>query len=71
MGDTNTAREPSALIVAVPMSLMVLFSVLAYAKSTSVTLEIPAVGTLATSIDLLDAQEGEGEWTMKGNVKMS
>lgn len=55
MGDTNTASEPSALIVAVPMSLMVLLRVLAYAKSTSVTLEIPAVGTLATSIDLLNA----------------
>jgi hypothetical protein len=61
VGDTNTAREPSALIVAVPMSLMVLLRVLAYAKSTSVTFEIPAVGTLATSIDLLNARGREGE----------
>lgn len=61
VGDTNTAREPSALREAVPMSLIVLLRVLAYSKSTSETFEIPAVETLATSIDLLHAGEAKGD----------
>ena len=61
MGDTKTAREPSALREAVPMSLIVLFKVFAYSKSTSETFEIPAVETLATSIDLLHAREADSD----------
>jgi hypothetical protein len=58
VGDTNTARdlrvEPSALavsdIIAVPSSLMVLFRIFAYSKSTEVILEIPLVCTLDTGM---------------------
>ena len=53
VGDTKTAKEPSLFLDAVPTSLIVLFIVLAYSKSTSVTFEIPAVGTFFVSIDLL------------------
>jgi hypothetical protein len=58
VGDTKTARdlrtEPSAFdvsdMVAVPSSLIVLFRILAYSKSTEVILEIPLVCTLATGM---------------------
>ena len=55
MGDTNTARDPSVLVEAVPINLMVLLNVLAKEKSTSLTFEMPAVGTDDTTIDLLHA----------------
>ena len=53
VGETKTANVPSLFTVAVPTSLIVLFSVLAYSKSTSVTLDMPAVGTFFVSIDFL------------------
>ena len=47
IGETKTANEPSVFKLAVPTSLMVDLSNLAYSKSTASTLLMPAVGTVS------------------------